>query len=231
MAHYRHNKHNFKKKKRAYRLRSFALGFSAIVVVAVVGIVIDRVLNELRTPDQNITQVTRSSVQSASVSVNRTDYFQFRAPDGWVFVLNKSTDNKFVYFKKDGPLVTERLIVFLNRGALDYEADMPFTHVLPVEITGSKLKQVGNVSNHCGDDWPVNEVKPNARIEVERVQFFCHRDSKQYNVIAGELYGNEVLDFGNASSKEVDMTIVYSNLTAYQGPGDMYNIIETFEAL
>jgi len=232
MAVYKHNNNTFHKVKKAHKMRLVAKISVLTVFLISLAIGVDWFLGRISESRTVTTSQTTTTVQSASVSVYRTDYFQFQAPEEWILKSSQSSETKFTYLKKDGPLVTERLVVFVDRPAHDKEADIPITHVLPIELVGENknIRRTGSVGEHCGSSRP-DGAGANSRFVHDDVEFVCNSSSTQYNVVVGLFGGNEVLQFDGDNSREVTLTLVYSSLSANQSTGDLYSIVETFSAL
>jgi hypothetical protein len=229
---YRHNDTLHKHQRRADRLRKFAFVFGAafFIVTSIIGV--DWLINQVSDTETAVSRETSKSVQSANVSVYRTEFFQFQAPESWVEVSSESTDKKFVYVKNNGTLITTKLVIYIDRPETDLEADYKATRVLPINIDseGNFIKS-GNVSEHCKESWPPeNNLNP-ARITHANVSFVCTPDSVQYNAVVGLEGGTESIPATLKSGKDIKIAIVYSDLTAYPTAGDMYNIVSSFSTL
>lgn len=230
---YQHHVNTHHRFKRAKRVRLVAV-FASIITIVSVGIVgSDWLIAKLNANDTYVSKENVTSVQSANVSVYRSEYFQFQAPDSWVAVAAQSSEKKFVYVKNKGALVTQRLVVYIDRPLTDTERDVAITNVLPVEVTeAGGFANIGEVSAQCRDGWPDEEVKGNPmRITFEKVSFVCNPGSQEYNVVVGEYDGDELIEATLDDGRKVGITIVFSDLTAYPGPGDLYNIITSFSIL
>jgi len=229
---YSHNDTLHKHKVRANRFKKAAILVTGIVSVFVLAISIDWFFSQISTSNTIVSSENTTSVQSANVSVYRTEFYQFQAPEDWVAVYSESTDKTFVYVKNNGPLITQKLVVYVNRAERLYEADFKITNVLPVEMgeLGSFIN-IGEVSSHCSDSWPEGLLRNPSRIEHKSVKFVCSPDSKQYNIVVGEYNGSEEISTTLSDGRKVSFTILYSDLTAYPNPGDIYNIVTSFKTL
>lgn len=229
---YRHHANTHRRGKQARRLRWAAFAAVALVVLGVGVIAVDSILNRLSTSNTVVTNETTSSVQAASVSVYRSPYFQFQAPDEWVAVASQTSDNMYTYVKNSNSLVEERLVVHIDRPAAAIDSDLKITHVLPVQANVSGLfTDVGKVSSQCDESWPDGLKRNPSRIVHEGISFVCSIGSGQYNVVLGEKDGDENITVIGQDGSEVTLTIVYSNLTAYPSPGDLYAIASSFSTL
>lgn len=230
---YKHNDALHKHQVRARRLRRLAAGITFIILVAGVVIGADWLINQINNTETVVSSENTKSVQSANVSVHRTEYFQFQAPDAWVEIANNSGSGKrFEYVKNNGDLITQKLTVMVDRPAIDTEADFKITRVLPVSIDSEgNFNPLDNVSEHCDESWP-NKLRRNpARIVHYSVSFVCDSLSQQYNIVIGENGGSENITIDRNDGTQFSLYIVYSDLTAYPSPGDVYNIVSSFRAL
>jgi len=229
---YRHNDTLHKHKVRAHKLKKLAYISTALVSIVVLAITIDWILGQLSTSNTVVSRENTTSVQSANISVYRTEYYQFQAPNEWVVVAGESTDTKYVYVKNNGSLITQKLEIYINRPARIYDADFKITHVLPVEVGElGNFINIGEVSDHCDNSWPEGLQQNPSRITHKDVNFVCSINSKEYNVVVGEYGGDEEISSKLNDGREVTVTIIYSDLTAYPRPGDIYNIISSFVTL
>lgn len=229
---YRHNDTLHKHKKRETRFRRVAFIVTTFAVMAVTVISVDWVLAQLSNSNTVVSRENTTSVQSANVSVYRTEYFQFQAPEDWVLVSSESTDTKFVYVKNNGPLIVHRFVVYVNRELRNREADFKITNVLPLEKgVLNNFSNIGTVSNHCEESWPKDLMRNPSRITHSDVSFVCSPDSQQYNVVIGEVNEDEEMEFTSSEGETYTLTMIYSDLTAYPNPGDIYNIISSFNTL
>lgn len=230
---YRHNDTLHKHKKRETRFRKIAFFTTTLVGIIVMVIAVDWVLSQLSSSNTVVSRENTTSVQAANISVYRTEYFQFQAPEDWVLVSSESTDKKFVYVKNSGPLIVSRFVVYVDRLARDREADFKITNVLPVEKgVLNNFDNIGKVSGHCSESWPKEIIgRDPARITHENISFVCSPDSQQYNVVIGEADGDEEIELTSTDGENFSLTMVYSDLTAYPNPGDIYNIVSSFNTL
>ncbi len=229
---YKHSVHTHKKGKQARRFRVVALSLVALAGLFCAYVAYDWYSQSNSTSDTVVTNEVVSSVQSAKISVYRSPYFQFQAPDSWVAVADQSRDDVYTYVKNHKSLVQERLVVYVDRSDIERESDQKITHVLPVEIgQNGAFENVGQVSSHCDGSWPDGLKRNPSRIVHEDVSFVCSIGSKQYNVVFGERGDDENMTVTLRDGSEVTLTVVFSNLTAYPSPGDVYSIARSFSIL
>ncbi len=228
---YRHNDALHKHQKRASKLRIVAIVFSLLLFVGGGAVFVDWFRSQVNNTDTLVTSENTKSVQSANVSVYRTEYFQFQAQDSWIEVAN-NIPNRYEYVKNNGYLITQKLTVVINRPITNKEADFKITRVLPVEIDDEgNFNPQGNVSDHCDDSWPENLVKDPSRIVHDDVSFVCAPTSEQYNVVVGESGGSDTIEVVRQDGSKFSLFILYTDLTAYPTPGDIYNIVSSFRTL
>ena len=214
------------------------VGLAAFVVLAVVvlgGVIVgaDWFINQKSSSNTVVTTENTTSVQSVNVSVYRTEYFQFQAPEEWRQVVTESTDTKFVYVKNDKTLITQKLVVHVNRSASARESDLKITNVVPVNIINQRLEPISKnyISDHCSESWPQDLKRNPDRITHDNVSFVCAPDSDQYNLLVGQDGGLDDIKFEMTDGTEVEIAIVFSDLTAYPSSGDLFSIIRGFQVL
>lgn len=229
---YIHNGTLHKKQVRSKRFRmiSFFVVVTVFIMTSIIGV--DWIINKLSDSNTVVTKENNTSVQSANVSVYRSEYFQFQAPESWISVVSETTPNRFVYVKNNGNLVTQKFTVFVNRQDIDREADFDLTRVVPIQFgPESNFERIGEVSSHCTDSFPIDGNRDPRRIEHSNVSFVCNPDSQQYNIVVGVSGESEKLPVTLKDNRKINLTLVYSDLTAYPGNGDLYNIIDSFRTL
>lgn len=229
---YRHNDTLHKHQVRAKRLRKVAFAFSTIVAIALVVVFVDWAIGQLSTSNTVVSRENKTSVQSANVSVYRTEFFQFQAPESWVAVSSETTASRFVYVKNSGNLVTQKFTVIVNRPETNREADFNLTRAIPIHI-GEKgeFQRTGDVSTHCNDSFPKDGNRDPRRIVHDDISFVCNPDSQQYNINVGIKGGSDQISATLKNGKEINLFLVYGDLTAYPSTGDLYKIIESFSVL
>lgn len=229
---YQQGKSSYKNQVKATRWRKAAFFSALLVFIALSVIAVDFVIQRMSTSNTVVSRTNTTSVQSANITSFRSDYFQFQAPEEWIQVSTLSTDKRYVYYKKDGQRVTQRFIVEIDRPVTDREATYKFTHALPVQVSElGNLVNVGEVGTHCEESWPENTPGSPKRIEHNNVSFVCAPKANQYNVIIGEYDADEALEVTRDDGTTTTLTLIYSDLTAYPGTGDVYNIISSFTIL
>lgn len=229
---YHHNSAFYKNKTRVRKFNKIALITLSALLIASVIIGYDWIRNQMSNTNTIVSRENNTSVQSANVSVYRTEYFQFQASEQWVALASQTTDKRFTFVKKNRSLVSSRIVVYVDRPAAELDSDYKITNVLPVEIgPNNDLVNIGEVSNHCSTSWPEGLLKNPTRITHKEVSFVCAPDSNQYNVVVGGRGDTEQLRMKRNDGSEATYLIIYSDLTAYPGTGDIYEVISSFQAL
>lgn len=229
---YRHNDNLYRHKSRAHRFRKVTFFFVLAVTIITIGIGIDWLLGRLSNSNTLVTRENSSTVQSANVSVYRTEYFQFQAPESWVAVASETTAKRFVYIKNTGTLVTQKFTVMIDRPETSKEADFNLTRVVPIQIgPKGEFERTGEVSTHCNDSFPQDGNRDPRRIIHDEISFVCNPDSQQYNINVGIRGGTETISATLKNGEKITLFLVYSDLTAYPSTGDLYKIIESFSVL
>lgn len=230
---YSHRTRVHRKHRQARKVGFAAFGLVLLVTIGAAIVGIDWFRNQQSSSNTIVSTANTTSVQSANINVLRSEFFQFQATDDWTHVYSESNNNRFVYVKNDDFLITQRLVVYVDRSERAKQADMKLTNVVPVTIEGNKLNPVAPkyVSDHCSESWPKDLQRNPSRIVHDNVSFVCAPDSNQYNVLIGEDGGSDDMKFIMSDGKEIELTLVYSDLTAYPGTGELFNIIQSFEVL
>ena len=228
---YHHSDALHRHTKRARKARVVAVVISIFVALATLFVFVDWMLGRLSNNDTVVSSEINSTVQAASIDVYRTEYFQFQAPSDWILAANQSNDKKFVYLKQSDNS-PQRIIVYVDRVPANRESDHQITNVIPVEYgeLGSFTK-IGEVSDHCQNGRPEGLKGDPYRGEYKSVSFVCTPDSRQYNVIVGEYDKDEAIEVSLKDGRQITLTILYSDLSAYPGNGDLMNILSSFRTL
>ncbi len=229
---YNHRVSTHHRSKRAQKIKKVTLAFMLFLMVGSVIVGVDWYLSQKDSTKSVTTKEIKSTVRSANITVYRTDYFQFQAPDGWVLVSGSPDSNKFVYLSNNGSIVSRRFIVYINKPLLDIESDQDVTRVLPVEYnTNGTFSKIGSISDSCDIGWPEDLPRNPSRIKLNSVSFVCTPGSKQFNVMIGEVGGDEVIESIRSDGTKFNMTLLYSDLSAYPSAGDIKNILSSFRTL
>jgi len=230
---YSHNARVHHKHRKARRVGTAALVvvFGLATGVGVIGL--DWFRNQRSESNTVVSTENTTAVQSVNVSVYRSEYFQFQASEEWRSVASESSEDKFVYVKNDDFLITQRLVVYVNRPDSLRNADMKITNVAPVVVRGNRITPIAPkyVSEHCAESWPEGTLRDPARITHDNVSFVCAPDANQYNIAIGEDGGSDAIPFIMSDGREINITMVYSDLTAYPGSGDLFQLLKGFEVL
>lgn len=232
---YKHTVNFHHRSSRARKVKKIAVTAVVLCSLLIIGISADWFINKINGEATVVSESTVTAVQSAQVSVLKTGYFQFQAPNDWVLLNNEQNDSKFVYVKKDRTLITHMLIIYVNRQGDFGNTDHRLTYVLPVVIDDSNKNflEVGKISEHCKESWPSNLMKNPTEILHAEVKFKCVPDSEEFNVLVGKINGDANLVFNHKDESTgaistVNLNIIYSDLTATPSEGDLESIISSF---
>ncbi len=229
---YHHRVSTHHRSKRARKIKRFTVGFTLLIIIGSAVIGVDWLLSQINNSSGITTTQQHSTVQSANVTVYRTKYFQFQAPDDWISIADSSNDNKFVYVRNDGSIVSRRFSVYINKAALNIESVLDMTRVIPVNYNSNgTFSEIGSVSDHCNDSWPSELPRNPSRIIHDNVSLVCSPSSAQYNVVIGERDGDEKIEATLEDGEKFTLTLVYSDLSAYPTPGDVRSILSSFRTL
>ncbi len=230
---YKQNQKLHKRQKQAHKVKRLFFVVLFVIFAGTAVVVFDWALSNLRDDTTVVTTEQTRSVQSSNISIYRTKYYQFQAVDDWVEVEDdRYPGERYVYVKNDGSLITQRLVIYVDRNELEKEQDIKNTRVLPLSQGPlGRFINIGKVSEHCEESWPDGLLRNPTRITHEDVSFVCAPDSAQYNIVVGERGDDENIEIELDDGSTYELTIVYSDLTAYPSTGDIYNIMDSFVVL
>jgi len=222
---------SYKQKKRTRKIKRTSLCVLALVLIGLSFVLYDMLRNEFGASRTAVSQPTRSFVRGANITLLRNEYFQFQAPEGWSAVTNDQNDNRITYYKERQGLFTQRIEAYIDRKPLNQEADFRSTHVKPVVFNGSSVESVEATSEHCREKLPEEAGLNPARIIHNEVSFVCNFDSAEHNILVAQKGGDEAMKFTRSDGQSFTLTLVFSDLTAYPGDGDLDFILKSLEIL
>lgn len=228
---YKHNDALHKHQKRVRRLRIFTLIFVMIIGIGSIVVAVDWILNNISNTETVVSSENTKSVQAANISVFRTEYFSFQATDDWVLIDQQSSDNVFTYLKNADSTVDQRMVFYVNLPETT-RVNQNISRLLPIEISSSgDFIPIGSVSDHCDTSWPTDLKRNPNRIEHQGISMECTPNTQEYNIILGQYEKSDRIEVTRSSGESMTLTIVYSDLTAYPTPGDLYNIVSSLRIL
>jgi len=199
-----------------------------VIVLAVAGLIfyLQYVREENKnTPEQTVSGKT-TIINTPSINVFRTPYFQFQASDNWAEVPIESNSNKFVYRNTRSGLVEHDITVYVNQTP----ANIQPTNVLPVKSDGGNTLEVLNVSENCGSALDKNAaVKDVQTVKMNNVEFLCYGKITAFNVIVGFVGGNTSMNLKRLDGSTAIYSIYYRDLRAIPGPDEIYQIARSFQ--
>lgn len=231
MYRYKYNTSYHHKSRMSKRMTVVATLFSVVVLVGVVGIAIDTYLQSLK-KQQPTSQPVHSIVQGASISLFRTEYFQFQTDDSWKEVPVESKENHYVYRSYNGTLVEHDLVIDINKPTEDLLSSVRTTHIMPVQIEANgRLTIEGGAGEHCSKAMPKNSTLTPTWVVQKQVKFVCSVDAVLYEVKVGVIGGGTDMTITRPNGTKARYTITYRNLKYKSDDVTLRSIVETFLAL
>jgi len=227
---YHHSVSTYHRSKRARKIKKYTTLLILLIVVGVGAIGIDWVIGRIN-ESSTISIESSASVQSSSINIFRTPYFQFQADKTWREVETAGRqDGRYVYRSYNDFLVRHELIVEVNR-SVDVTLDnVQSSRVLPVTIKGNFLSAVGGISPHCKDI--INDVNNREQqfVKYKEVTFPCDPDSGQFVVLVGLVNGKHYIE-KKADDGIRTYKIIYRDSTFSPAGRPLVNIINSFQLL
>lgn len=223
-SHYYRELNIRRREKFLRRMKIFSIAVILIMLIVAAVIVFDN----MQVRNSNTEEVTTSEASTVyfepKVQIFRTAYFQFQADSSWTQSIPDSTDNKFVYRSKRGPLIEHELVVYVNAPP----SKLTITRVLPVNIKQDSELLPLKVSEQCGKNY--KGPQPRHVQTLDGVTFECAADSTMYNVIIGQTGGSQDIKLTRPDDTKANYVIYYSNVTATPNATQIEQIISTFQS-
>jgi hypothetical protein len=194
------------------------------------GVLLFDVLKQMLSPDITASTASVSSVQSATITVFRTPYFQFQADKSWREVsVSDSGPDKFVYRSYNGLLVQHELIVEVNRDRPVILDNTQTTRVLPVVITEDHvLSTLGEISPHCQTLVPKND-RAQQFVSYENTSFPCNPDGLGFVVVVATKDSGTVIRNAASDGSIRSYQITYRDSTSTPTGRPLASIVNTFQ--
>lgn len=231
MALYKHQVNTYHRAKRARGLRKavYLVVFLAVLGTGALGL--DWVIEKYRASQSTVSVESVATVQSSSVNIFRTPYFQFQADRTWRESGQENpTDKKFVYRSYTGQLVQNEIIVEVDPKDDVILANTQVSRVLPVEVSDNTLHATGLISPHCRDFISDKANRIQQLVIFEGTTFPCNPDSEQFVVIVATKDANHTIKkFSDNGVRTFRITYRDSTFSPTGAPLD--NIIDSFQLL
>lgn len=224
----KYNSHlNYKERKRF--ILKVRLVLSLFLVVMIAGSLLfylQYVREDNPNTPESTTSETTTSIVAPSVSIFKTPYFQFQAPNSWVEVPNESSASKFVYRSLRSNLIEHELVIYASQ----IPANLESNRVLPVlfKTNNTELEPL-TVSDHCLKAIGGNPSINSADIVLNGVRIKCDSDSTNYTVLVGLKDDDTVLNMIRPDGTSSGYAIYYTNLRASPDAIELSQIVETFQ--
>ncbi len=225
MAPYHHHVSTHHRTKRAKKVRKLSF-FLVVLTFLFVGVVsFDWIATKLRSSTSVVSVESNATVQSSTINIFRTPFFQFQADDSWSEVPEVSTETKFVYKSLNGPLVEHQLTVFVNEKA---PAKFAATRVFTTELDKGLFKKVSGTEKHCNTDEEGLKNEPKV-VTFNQVTFNCDLGSNIFRVFVGIIGGTNEIAATRQNGETATYTIIYDDLTFLPSANQINSIMSTFQ--
>lgn len=228
---YQHKVNIHHRQKRARRLRMLAKYSVVLAVLICLVITLDWVWNNVKgnQPAEGIE--SKTAVQSSTINIFRTPYFQFQADRTWSEVqLESHSNNVYVYRSYNDYLVQHEIRVEVNSNVKESIDNTTVSRVLPVEIKDNNIHSVGDISPSCKDLINDPSNRQQQYLSYKGTTFACDPDSNAFEVSIGLVGGNTTI-VNRTSDKEVTYKITYRDSTFTPNGHPLIGIINSFQLL
>lgn len=223
---YQKDKNLHRKRVRSHRtiVGSFMILFLAILVAGI--IFVDRIINQSES-SRFVDTGVQAKVESSTINIFRTPYFQFQAPRDWREITEETTDSRFVYrgFKEN--LVAHQFVVEVDNSDDEVQITNNVTRAYPFSVVENRIVPTADISDHCGDlekDLPKKKI----RINYENTEFDCVVDGASYIVSLTEDGGSEVFKHTGQDGVERTFKVTYQNSEFTPSGSYLRSIVKTF---
>ena len=226
---YHHSKQLYKKQRRSKRLLKFSLSIILIILIGVSAVLIDNFFNRSQSVQIASTGI-QARVQSSSINVFRTPYFQFQADESWREVTDINNPNKFVYRSYNANLVQHEFVVEIDDItpiALDNENT---TRNIPIKIEENRLAAPFGISDNCSAFVPEGS-KEQARVSFNEAEFPCNPDGNSFVVVASLIGGNEFFEHVSSDGTSHRYKLTYQDSTFTPTGREFRGIVDSFQLL
>lgn len=229
MNHYRYSQKIHKRGKRVRRTRRALVAFVVIFLIGG-GVLLFDILKQTLSNDSAGSTSSTAAVQSATVNIFRTPYYQFQADKSWREV--NSSDNvpdRFVYRSYQGTLVHEELIIEVNREKPIVLDNNQVTRVLPVDVSSEgALLPLGEVSSHCKEFAKGIEQQ---FVTYKNVTFPCTPDGNNFMAVVGSTESNFPIRVTTADGSIRTYSITYQDSRFSPSGRSLNDIVKTFRLI
>ncbi len=180
------------------------------------------------TRQENLAPISevQTSIQSPSVEIFRTAYFQFQANKTWLADAKETTVNKFVYRSFRGPLIEHELNIYVNPSIQSIDV----SYVQPVRPKpDGGFEVVGGISQHCRSALPDEEKKQIRTVTLNDTTFTCRGDGSNFDVVISQIGGSPYIELWRPDNTHARYLIVYKDLTAGGDGRELGGIIKSFQ--
>lgn len=159
----------------------------------------------------------------------KNGYFQFADHGNWVLNEKESTTYKMVYYKYRGLLVEHQLVVYINQAP--EPAELAVSRALPVRVVNGNSLDAAGVSAACEKFYDSVQRTQVKQVLIGGANIICDPSSTAYTVILSEIGGDWNLGFRRLNGANIQLVVVYRNLTASPEPYTIKNVAASLQAL
>lgn len=206
------------------KLRRFFL-FLITIIVLLGGWVLIKTFLFVKPAPEMPTSSEQTRVQTPSIKIFRSAFFQFQASDSWIEDAKATKENVFVYRSFRGPLVEHDLTIYINPMVGRLEA----SRVLPIEVSDNGFIVPDRVSDHCRTAPGAKDGQDSQQMSWFDVSFLCDIDGTNYTVIVGRKGANTTLQLLRPDNTSANYIIYYRNLRANPDGQELESIVKTFQ--
>jgi hypothetical protein len=224
---YHHSRKTHKKQKLSRRMLTFSIVFMGVAVMGAFSIAADNFFNRSQGVEIESTGA-QAKVQSSSINIFRTQYFQFQADKSWREVADQTNPNRFVYRSYNQQLVQHEFVVevdIIKPIPLDNENT---TRVQPVTIENNRLVPTGTVSDHCNTLVEKGSIEQ-VRVSYKEAEFPCNPDGKSFVSAVSLIGGNEFIDHTSSGGDTTRFKLTYQDSTYSPSGRPLFGIVNSFQ--
>lgn len=225
---YHHSRQLHKKQKRSKRLLKFSLAIVMVISISILAIFADNFFNRSKSAEIASTGI-QAQVESASINIFRTPYFQFQADKSWREINDQAgNENKFVYRSYNEQLVQNIFTIEVDEIQSVALANENTTRVAPVKIEGNRLQAPFGISDHCKTMQEFTSLKQ-IRMSYEEAEFACTPDGNSFVVMVSLIGGNEIIEHTTKDGKTHTFKLTFQDATFSPSGRALRSILDSFQ--
>jgi hypothetical protein len=225
VAPYHHQINTHHRVERARKVKKTTQLVVALFLLVSLGIGIDWLIGKINSDTTVVSNESTATVQSSTINLFRTPYFQFQADEKWVEAPEASTETRFVYKRLSGPLVEHNLVVYVNEKP---PAKLAATRIFTAELDNGLFKKISGPDEHCNSQQEGLKNEPKI-ITYNQVTFNCDLGSATYKAFVGLIGGTNIITATRPNGETATYAIVYDDVTFSPTSNQINSIMSTFQ--